>query len=324
MDVSLAKHLYRTMVRIRRFEEAVGKWFYRGQLPGFVHLYIGQEAVATGVCAALRPEDYLTSTHRGHGHVLAKGADSKSMMAELFGRATGLCQGKGGSMHMADISLGILGANGILAAGAPWSVGAALGAKMQGQDLVGVSFFGDAAANQGIVWESLNLASVWKIPAIFVIENNGFSEWTSTDELSSTLDFAGRASGWNAAGVRVDGNDVRAVYEAAEVAVRRGRAGEGPTLLVCNTYRWMGHNEGEDAFIGKWSYRSQDELEEWKQRDPITQFENIVLQEKLLTREALEQIDAAAVAEMAAAVEFAQQSPFPEPEAALEGLFVNA
>ena len=323
MDKELASRLYRTMLRIRRFEETVGKLFYRGQIPGFVHLYIGQEAVAAGVCEALRAEDFLTSTHRGHGHVLAKGADTKAMIAELFGKSTGLCQGKGGSMHLADIKLGILGANGIIAAGAPLATGAAFGAMLKGKDLVGVTFFGDAAANQGVLWESLNLASVWNIPAIFVLENNGYSEWTPTHELSSTLDFADRASGWNVQGVTVDGNDVWAVYTAAKRSVDQARAGGGPTLLVCNTYRFTGHNEGEDAFIGKWSYRSKEEYEDRKKLDPITRFEKVVMQSGLLTRADLDRMDAEAVAEMEVAVDYARNSTYPAPEAALEGLFLN-
>jgi len=321
LDRDLGDRLYRTMVRIRRFEEAVGKWFYRGQIPGFVHLYIGQEAIAAGVCAALRQDDYVTSTHRGHGHVLAKGGDPKPMMAEIFGRSTGYSKGKGGSMHLADVSQGILGTSGIVGGGVALATGVGLGLQMHGADSVTVSFFGDAAANQGVVWESLNLASLWKLPAIFVIENNGFSEYTPAHELSASLDFAARAAGWDAVGVQVDGNDVVAVYNAAQDAVRRARSGEGPTLLDCRTYRWMAHNEGEEAVIGEWSYRTEAQLEEWKARDPIARFGTVLLEAGALTGEDMEQIDAEAIAEMEAAVAFAQDSPWPQPEEALEGVF---
>lgn len=321
MKTDLAKHLYRTMIRIRRFEEMVSKWFYEGKIPGFVHLYIGEEAIAAGVCAALRKEDTITSTHRGHGHVLAKGADTKRMMAEIFGRATGLCKGKGGSMHLTDMGIGVLGANGILAGGTSLATGAALSAVMQGNERVAVTFVGDAAASQGVVWESLNLASVWKLPVIFVIENNGFGEWTPTRELTSTDNFACRAPGFGAAGIQVDGNDVVAVYAAAEEAVQRARRGEGPTVIDCLTYRWMGHSEGEDAFIGRWSYRTQEELEKWKKRDPIVLFKQYVLEQGLLSQAELDAINDGAYAEMEEAVAYSQASPMPELESALVGVF---
>jgi pyruvate dehydrogenase E1 component alpha subunit len=324
MNRELALGLYQTMVRIRTFEEAVSKWFYRGKIPGFVHLYIGEEAIAAGVCAELRKDDCIGSTHRGHGHVIAKGADTKRMMAELFGRATGYCKGKGGSMHVADFSQGILGTNGVLAGGVAMATGIGLGSKLTGTDRVAAAFIGDAAANQGVVWESMNLAGLWKLPVIFVIEDNGFGEYTPATELSSSLDYAGRAAAWGGvAASLVDGNDVVAVHEAAETAVRRARAGEGPSLINCRTYRWKAHNEGEEAVIGDWSYRSKEDLEEWKRRDPIPRFEAVALRAGALSQSDMENVRAEIEAEIEGAVEFAQQSPSPLPEEAFRGVFVE-
>ena len=322
IDRDLAYHLYQTMVRIRTFEEAVGKWFYRGKIPGFVHLYVGEEAIAAGVCSVLRPDDYIGCTHRGHGHVIAKGADTKRMMAELFGRATGYCKGRGGSMHLADFSLGILGTNGILAGGVGMATGVGLGSKLTGSDRVAVAFIGDAASNQGVVWESMNLAALWKLPVLFVIEDNGFSEYTPAAELSSSLDFAGRAAAWGGvAASLVDGNDVVAVHETASTAVRRARAGEGPSLINCRTYRWKAHNEGEEAVIGEWSYRTKEELDRWKERDPIVRFERRAFEAGWFSQGDMETIHVDAEAEAEAAVTFAQESPMPSPDDAFRGVF---
>ena len=322
MNRELAAILYQTMVRIRVFEEAVGKWFYRGKIPGFVHLYIGEEAIAAGVCSVLRQDDCIGSTHRGHGHVVAKGADTKRIMAELFGRATGYCKGRGGSMHVADFSLGILGTNGVLAGGVAMATGIGLGSKLTGSDRVAVAFIGDAAANQGVVWESMNLAGLWKLPVIYVIEDNGFGEYTPAKELSSSLDFAARAAAWGGvAATLVDGNDVAGVQAAAEAAVRRARAGEGPSLINCRTYRWKAHNEGEEAVIGEWSYRSKEELDRWKERDPIARFERQALDAGWFSQEDMETIRVEAEAEVEAAVSFAMESPMPSPDEAFRSVF---
>ena len=322
MDEKLARQLYRIMVRIRQFEERVGQLFYRGKIPGFVHLYIGQEAVASGVSAALTVRDCITSTHRGHGHVLAKGADSKLMMAELFGKANGYCKGKGGSMHIADLEHGILGANGVLAGGVGIATGVGLASRMRGEDRVAVAYLGDASANQGVFWESLNLSGLWKLPVVYVIENNGFSEYTPANELTSSLDFDKRAAAWGGVAAHaVDGNDVIEVFSASEEAVQRARAGDGPSVLNCRTYRWKGHNEGEEAVIGDWSYRSEEELEEWKKKDPISRFEKTALEAGWLSRNAMEEIKGESEVEMEAAVAFANESAFPEPEEASTGVF---
>jgi len=226
-DVGAQLEMLRSMLRIRRFEERLALLFKRGKLPGFVHLYIGEEAVAVGVCSALRAEDRITSTHRGHGHLLAKGAQADRMMAELFGRVTGYCRGKGGSMHIADFGVGIIGANGIVGGGIPIATGAAWGDRQLGRDLVTVSFFGDGASNQGVFFESMNLAAIWRLPVVFVCENNGYTEWTPTERLTAGK-ISGRSVPFGVPGLEVDGNDVLSVHAAARQAVRRARAGEGP------------------------------------------------------------------------------------------------
>jgi len=257
--------MYRKMVTIRKFDERAVEEFHSGNIPGVVHAYIGQEAVAVGVCAALRQDDQIVSTHRGHGHTIAKGADLKPMMAELFGRIDGYCRGKGGSMHIADFSIGMLGANGIVGGGPPIATGAALAAQLEGSDRVGVAFFGDGASNEGAFHGSLNLASIWKLPAIYVCENNRWASGVAATNALSVEDVAVRAVSYNLPGVSVDGTDVLAVHEAAEQAVTRARAREGPTLIECKTYRWRGHSEqrGNPA-----DPRPQDEVEMGRQHDP--------------------------------------------------------
>src|SRR5712691_2605988 len=237
--------MLRRMLTIRRFEERVKKEFADTNVKGFVHLYIGEEAVAVGVCSSLRKDDYVTSTHRGHGHCIAKGVDVRGMMAELFGKKTGTCKGKGGSMHIADLELGMLGANGIVGGGPPLACGSGLTAKVNKTDQVTICFFGDGASEQGTLHESLNLASIWKLPVIFVAENNGYAESTPAHYHCSVENIADRASGYNMPGVTLDGNDIFAVYEAAHEAVTRARAGQGPSLLECKTYRFNGHFEGD-------------------------------------------------------------------------------
>jgi len=313
--------LYRTMLRIRRFEETLIDLKARGLIPGVLHLYIGEEAAATGTCAALRRDDYITSTHRGHGHCIAKGGDISRMMAELYGRSTGYCRGKGGSMHIADINLGILGANGIVSGGIPIASGAALSVKMRATEQVVVCFFGDGAANQGAFHESLNMASLWKLPVVYVCENNQYAISTAQSRSSSIRDIYVRRDAYGMQGCMVDGNDVMAVYEAAEQAVARARRGEGPTLMECKTYRWRGHYEGEADRM--YTYRRDEEVEEWMRRCPIERFRTKLLEEDILGKEGFDRIEDEIRREIEEAIQFAEGSPFPDPEDALTGLYVE-
>lgn len=301
--------LYTTMVKIRLFEEKVSELFAGGKIPGFVHLYIGEEAVATGVCANLETHDYITSTHRGHGHLISKGGDLKRMMAELFGRETGYCKGKGGSMHIADVELGILGANGIVGGGPPLAAGAALACQYQGTGGIAVCFFGDGASNQGTTHEAMNLASCWKLPVVFVNENNLYGISCCTAKSMCVADIADRAAAYGMPGVVVDGNDVVAVYEAASEAVRRAREGDGPSLLECKTYRHKGHFEGDPCV-----YRNEDELKEWKEKDPILRFEEKLIGLKVLTPERIAGIRDAVQKNLDEAVAFAETSSAPSLE----------
>ncbi|MBM3804277.1 MAG: thiamine pyrophosphate-dependent dehydrogenase E1 component subunit alpha [Acidimicrobiia bacterium] len=296
---------YRTMKMIREFEERLHIEFAAGEVPGFVHLYAGEEAVATGVCMHLDDRDKITSTHRGHGHCLAKGCDVDGMMAEIFGKTNGLCAGKGGSMHIADLSKGMLGANGIVGGGPPLACGAALAAKKLGTGGVAVSFVGDGGANQGTTLESLNLAAIWSLPCIFVIENNGYAESTSCKYAGACHDFADRASGFNMPGVTVDGHDFFAVHEVTGEAVRRARMGNGPTLIECKVNRYYGHFEGDAQ-----TYRARDEVKTIREtRDCIANFEKKATSSGMLaaselqetSREVLAQIDDAVAKAKAAA-----------------------
>ncbi|MFQ3662380.1 MAG: thiamine pyrophosphate-dependent dehydrogenase E1 component subunit alpha [Chloroflexaceae bacterium] len=314
--------MYTRMLKIRRFEEQVGKLFGQGQLPGFVHLYIGEEAVGAGVCATLRDDDYIVSTHRGHGHVIAKGGDLNRMMAELFGKATGYCKGKGGSMHIADFSIGMLGACGIVGGGIPVAVGAALSAWYRGSDQVAVSFFGDGAANEGSFHESLNLASVMGLPVIFVCENNQYGEFTPAHKAMNIRDIATRAISYGIPGVTVDGSDALAVYTATARAVARARAGEGPTLIEARTHRRGGHAEGEEAFLGGQAYRTPEEMDAMQASDPLARLRDLIIAEALAPiahLEALEQTISQAVTD---AVAFARHSPDPTPESLFEDTWV--
>jgi pyruvate dehydrogenase E1 component alpha subunit len=268
-----ARRVLATMWTIRRFEEAVDEMFARGLLYGTMHLSIGQEASATGACLALRDDDVITSTHRGHGHCIAKGADLGRMMAELLARDTGYCRGRGGSMHIADVSKGNLGANGIVAGGIPIAVGAALALKLQGSDKVALSFFGDGATSEGAFHESVNLAAIWDLPVVFVCENNHYGMSMSVEEVSRLERVADRAAGYAIPGGTVDGNDVQEVYEAVAQAVAHARAGQGPTLIEAVTYRWKGHSKSDQNL-----YRTREEIESWRQRDPIDRFEQAVLE----------------------------------------------
>ncbi len=307
--------MYRTMVRIRTFEERVSKEFAAGHIPGFVHLYIGEEATATGACANLRPDDYITSTHRGHGHLIAKGGKTDRMMAELYGKKTGYCKGKGGSMHIADMDIGILGANGIVGAGIPIAGGAALSAKMRGTDQVAVCFFGDGATNTTRFHEGLNMASHWALPVVYVIENNLFAMGTRTSDVSNIINISDRAVAYGIPGRTIDGNDVLAVYEAVGEAITRARRGEGPTLVECKTYRWHEHAEGYPRT------RRKEEVEEWMKKDPIPRFREKLIEMRVLTEKEADEIDQAILDELDRAVKFAEESPFPDPEEALEDVF---
>ena len=281
-DPQLAARVVGKMWRIRLFEEAVDELFARGLMHGTMHLSIGQEASATGVCLAMREGDHLTSTHRGHGHCIANGADLNRMMAELLAKESGYCRGRGGSMHIADVAMGNLGANGIVGGGIPIAAGAALGLRMQGKDAVVVSFFGDGATNEGAFHEGLNLAAVWDLPVVFVCENNKYGMSMSTSLSTRVDNLAARGAAYGIPGVSVDGNDVQEVYEAATQAIERARSGGGPTLLEAVTYRWKGHSKSDKNL-----YRTREEIAEWKERDPIAAFLASVTEAQSLDKEAL-------------------------------------
>lgn len=311
-------HLYRVMLTIRRFEERVVIDYQSGAIPGIVHSYIGQEAVATGVCTNLRLDDRIISNHRGHGHCIAKGADLNRMMAEIYGRKTGYCKGKGGSMHIADFSIGMLGANGIVAGGLPIAAGAALAAQLEGGDKVVVLFFGDGATNEGEFHEVLNLASIWKLPLIFACENNGYGVNTPVKYATGLEHVSERATGgYGIPGVVVDGNDVVAVYEAAKKAVAGVRTGRGPVFLEFMTYRWRGHYEAP----GLPDLRPVEELEAWKKKCPVAGFERILLKKGIVTKQIIEEIDTQVMQQIEDAVSYALASPLPAPEDALDDVF---
>jgi acetoin:2,6-dichlorophenolindophenol oxidoreductase subunit alpha len=299
--------LYELMVRIRRFEEAVVNLFARGKIPGFLHTYIGEEAVAAGVCANLTLEDKITSTHRGHGHMVAKGGRFDKAMAELYGKATGYNKGKGGSMHIAEPDLGMLGANAIVSAGIPIATGAALTAHYLGKDWVGVAFFGDGASNEGAFHESLNLASVWNLPVVYVCENNEFAESTPRWQHQKIKDVAVRAQAYDIPGVIVDGNDVEAVYFCAKEAVERARSGGGPTLIEAKTTRWRGHHEADNQ-----SYRDKAEFQAALDNDAIAKWESALLA-RGVPQEKLDEINNRVEQELIEAIEFAERSPLPDP-----------
>lgn len=318
-DPKILLSIYSTMVKIRQFETMAGENFAAGQIPGFIHLSIGQEASAVGICSTLRKDDYFATTHRGHGHIIAKGADLKPMVAELYGKATGYCKGKGGSMHIADFSLGNLGANGVVAGGLPIITGAGLSIKMRKTDQVAVVFFGDGASNRGTVHEAMNMCSIWKLPVIFVVENNQYASTTPQRYACAGGDICARASAYDFPGVAVDGNDVMAVRDAAKAAVARARSGKGPTLIENKTYRFRGHYEGDPQ-----KYRTKEEIRSWQnKKDPIIRFEKELTKQKVLTKKKKSQIWEDIKKELDEAVEFAKESPLPKPEEALDDLFVN-
>jgi pyruvate dehydrogenase E1 component alpha subunit len=310
---------YRTMRTIREFEERLHAEFAKGDIPGFVHLYAGEEAAGTGIMMHLTDSDRIASTHRGHGHCIAKGVDVRSMMAEIFGKAAGSCRGKGGSMHIADLSKGMMGANGILGAGAPLACGAALAAKYRGDGGVGISFVGDGASNQGTFLESLNLAAVWNLPVIFVVENNGYAESTHRDYAVAVDSYVDRAAGFGLPGVTVDGTDFFAVYETAGEVIKRAREGGGPSLLECKMVRFYGHFEGDQQL-----YRGKGELEDIRaNHDCIKLFSSRILEAGVVTPAELQKIDKEAAQLIEEAAAFAKSTPSPAPAELLTDVYVS-
>ena len=310
--------VYETMLKIRMFEDKVAELFSAGKLPGFVHLYAGEEAIATGVCAHLTDRDYITSTHRGHGHCIAKGVDINSMMAEVYGKATGACKGKGGSMHIADVDKGMLGANGIVGAGGPLACGSGLMAKTLGTDQVTVCFFGDGAAEQGTMHESMNLACCWTLPVVFVCENNGYAETTPCGYHCAAKNISDRGVAYDIPGLTVDGSDFFAIYEALEEAVGRARRGEGPSLIECRGFRYYGHFQGDSML-----YFTEEEKERNRAKDPIESFKKRGLERKLLSKKQIAEVDAKTAAIIEEAVKFAEESAWPAPEEVFTDVYAN-
>lgn len=317
MDKEFMLELYRRMVRIRKFEEGVIQVYIRGLMPGLAHAYIGEEAVAVGVCAALRDDDYITSTHRGHGHLIAKGGRTDRMMAEILGKESGYNRGRGGTMHIADVSLGILGANGIVAGGMGIAAGAGWSAKQRGTGQVVVCFFGDGAANQGVLAEAMNMASIWKLPVIFALENNLYGQFTAAAHVAGGSRFGARAEAFGLRSTELYGQEVLSVYDATTAVVERVRKGSGPEFVELKTYRYGGHHVGDP---GK-AYRASEEIEEWKgNRDPIKLFGGKMLADKICGAEEIEAIGTEIQKEVDDAVEFAKAAPFPNPSEV--GLYV--
>ncbi len=322
MDFSSAKQfdLHRRMVRIRLFEEAAGRLAEANKLPGFLHLYVGEEAVASGVCGALNDDDHITSTHRGHGHLVAKGGDFNRMMAELMGKSTGYCKGKGGSMHISDTSLGMLGANGIVGAGSPIAVGAAFANKYRGKGQVAVAFFGDGSTNIGAFHEAANMACALHLPIVFACENNEYGEFTPRDKTMAITDVVDRAAGYGMPGVIVDGMDVIAVHEAAVEAVERARQGGGPSMIEAKTYRFYNHHGVQNLGL---KYRSDEEVAIWKLRDPIFTFEDRMIENGAATRANFDDIWAELRADIDSAIQFAEDSPYPTPDQILVNVYTS-
>jgi len=308
--------IYKTMNEIRDFEMKALSYFEENKLRGSVHLYVGEEAIAATVCSQLRDADYITSTHRGHGHCIAKGAELGKSMAELMGKATGYCKGRSGSMHIADFEKGNLGANAIVGGGIGIAAGAALAAKLRGSDQIAVSFFGDGASNEGTFHEAINLAAVWKLPVIFICENNLFGISVPLSESTSVEDISVRAASYNIPGYSVDGNDVLAIDEVFSKAVARAKAGEGPSLIECKTYRWLGHWTGDPQV-----YRTREEVEAWKEKDAIRRLREYMLAEGIATIDEINEIEMKSKADVEAAAEFAMNSPEPDPATVIDDVF---
>lgn len=318
-DKKVLLDMYRKMVTIRRFEEAVYDLYTRAEMPGLAHLYIGEEAVAVGACAALREDDHITSTHRGHGHLIAKGGDIRYMMAEILGKETGYNRGRGGTMHIADPELGSLGAFAVVGSGLGTATGAALSAKMRGSDQVAICFFGDGASNQGSFHETLNLAALWRLPVVYVCENNLYAISVNVTRAHLCADIADRAAAYCMPGVVADGQDVLSVYEAAKEAVERARGGEGPTLVECKTYRYFGHHVGDSGT----SYRCEEEVQKWKAEDPIDLFRCKLEAEGVMNGKEAQEIEAEVKRSIEEAIEYARESPFPSPEDVYRNLYVE-
>ncbi len=315
----IAKKMYLDMWRIRLFEEEANRQTSLGSVQGALHMYCGEEGVAVGVCSQLRDDDYITGTHRSHGHCLAKGTSMDAMMAELFGKATGSCSGKGGSMHIADLSLNILGANGIVAGGLGPATGAGLASKIRGTDQVSVCFFGDGAAARGPFHEAILMGSLWKLPVLYVCENNQYQQWVPRKNVAVVDSVADMAPSYSIPGVSVDGQNIIEVYEAAGEAIERARRGDGPTLIEARTYRFFGHSLGDRE-----EYRSREEVEDWREnRDPIKLFRAHMAERQWLGEREAEEIEAAAKAEVTASVGFAEESPYPTPDAALTDVLAS-
>jgi pyruvate dehydrogenase E1 component alpha subunit len=310
--------MHQRMVRIRTFEEEAGRLSEAGKIPGALHLYVGEEAVAAGVMVHLRDTDQITSTHRGHGHLVAKGGNMGKMYAELFGRVDGYCKGKGGSMHISDLGLGMLGANGIVGAGPPIALGAAFSDKYRGTDNVAICFFGDGASNEGTFHEAANMAALYKLPVVFVCENNGFGEFTSQARHQAIRDIADRASGYGMPGIVIDGMDAFAVYEGAGEAIARARRGEGPSLIEAKTYRFFDHVGVRGMGV---VYRKDEEVLEWRKRDPIELLEKRLDEMGVLPAEAAKQVHERVAFEVKEAVAFAEASPMPPESTLLEDVY---
>ncbi len=322
LDNTMLIEMLRRMMRIRHFEEAVINLVERGEIVGAAHSYIGEEAVAVGACMALRDDDWITGNHPSHGHPIAKGGNVRTAMAELLGKSTGICKGKGGSMHLADFSIGILGESGILGSAIPTAVGAALGSVLQGNDRVAVPFFGDGASNEGAFHESINLAAVWNLPVIFLCENNQYAVTSSFKKMVAVENIADRAAAYAIPGVLVDGQDVIAMYEAVSEAVARARAGQGPSLVEGRTYRYHDHSLGLGRIVRE-PYRDEAEVEEWKRRDPIDIHKARLLEQSIATQEEIDQVENEVKEQIEDAITFARESPYPEPSDLFEDMFAN-
>ena len=319
LSKQLVLSLYRCMLEIREFEMKAREIFRSGKMPGFIHLYIGEEAVAAGVCAQLNTDDYVASTHRGHGHALAKGISARAVMAELMGAIDGCSGGRGGTMHLYDPSVGFLGSNGVVPPGILIGAGAALSAQLKGRQQVSVAFFGDGAVNNGAFHEGLNLAATWNLPVIFVCENNLYATEMPFDQATKNTNVASRAAAYNMPGIQVDGNDVVAVYERAGEAVERARRGEGPTLIECLTYRWYGHHEGDPGT----TYRSKEQIAHWRSTDPIARLVERAKTEGLASAEEFKKVDREIQKTIQDCAEFALASPQPATSTALDHVFFN-
>jgi len=311
-----ARELLRQMYIIRAFEFMAEQAYAQGKIHGTMHLSVGQEAAAVGSMAALRPDDLILSTHRGHGHCIAKGGDVRRMAAEFFGKETGYCRGRGGSMHIADVEGGNLGANGVVAGGIPLAVGVGLSLRLQKSDRIVLGFFGDGAVNSGPFHESLNMAAIWSLPVVFICENNQYAMSFSVKRALAIKDLSIRAASYGMPGVTVDGNDVMAVYRAVREGVQRARSGAGPSFIVCDTYRWRGHSRSDRNL-----YRTKEEIEAWKEKDPILRFRQHLMAARILTAEQAEQFEREAEAIIADAVNFAEASPEPSVETIEEGVY---